>query len=503
MKKQTISLIILLLLVMLAGICSLSSHSFWMDEGMRIQFSRARIEDGYFRHCWDFMQVGLVHALYLWDSLVGSSEIVLRAFNLPFLMIAAAYMLRILRQLKLPVWWLLLFALHPMMVYYMNDTGPYISITACTCALIWHCFYSPRKYTLCNTAIIFAWLTLGFSLHFIFGFAGVFYLYALVCRAKEEGSGRFLLKELLVVAPFAALILFIAWRYMQHMPHGENQGWGAPGLFNIASSGYCLAGMAGLGLPRNDMRLGSYHLITPTMIALAASLALSLLVLLILNIRRLLTLLKEPCILSSLVLGVVFFVAAFTRNFQFRERHVIFLYPMVFIATVYLMQGAWEQRRKWLCRPWVILTVALLLTSSARLRYVEAYQKDDYKGAINYLQEKGCLDGHMPVLVQGERFVYHYYNLLITPRCPVLAPRVATSINELDTPRLLELTRNLLRRFPQVALIMTEKEPRTLDLYLNAEQHFKQQGYQVEVNPEFNTFKVIILKERFPLHFEF
>ena len=495
MNKDKSYIIKILIAVFVIGFLSISSHSLWMDEAMRIEYSRITVENGYFDFCWNFMQVGLVHLLYFWEKLVGGSEAAFRMFNLPFLMIAAVYMLFILKKMKQSPLWLLLFAIHPLVTYYMNDASPYIPIMACTCAMLWHCFYTDKINAITNTAIILFWLTLGYSLHFIFGFAGCLYLCSLVYRWKNGSRLKSLMKDILVVIPFAVLDIYISLMYLEHMIHGSSRGWESPGIFNLASAGYCFIGLAGLGLPRNAMRIGYYHLITPTMIGLCGMMVISILILCIQNIRKLLSFFKEPAILANIIFAIVFLVAAYSRNFQFRERHVIFLYPMFFQFFVVLCHSAWQHKNKWLNRPWVILICALLFTSSAQLRFVKEYQKDDYRGAINCVKDNGFFNGHLPVLAQGEIFPYHYYNINVTSAIPALRPNTVSNTNRIDSNSIISITEELLQKYPAVCLILTEKEKTSFDLYVNAEYAFNARGYTTEIITEYNTFKVIFLSK--------
>lgn len=494
MNKEKYISVSILIVVFVIGLLSISSHSFWMDEAMRIQYSRIKVEDGYFEYCWNFMQVGLVHLLYLWEKLIGSSEIAFRMFNMPFLMMAAVYMLLILKRMNLSPVWLLFFAVHPLVTYYMNDVGPYIPLMACTCAMIWHGFYTDKINTITNTAIIFFWLTLGYSLHFIFGFAGSLYLCSLVYRFKNGSSLKSLMKDIPIVVPFVLLDIYISLMYLEHMFDGSSRGWTSPGIFNLASAGYCFIGLAGLGLPRNEMRAGYYHLITPTMISLCAMMVISILILCIQNIHRLFVrLYKEPAIVASVVFAIVFFVAAYSRNFQFRERHAIFLYPMAFLFFVCLCHSAWQHRNKWLNRPFVVLFFVLILISSIQLRWVKKYQKDDCKGAIHYVKDKGFFDGHLPVLAQGKIYPYQYYNINITDQIPVLQSDTASNINDFTSDDILSTTEMLLQKYPSVCLILAEKEPDSFNLYVHAEEEFTKRGYVTEFSSDYNTFKVLIV----------
>lgn len=479
--------------VLLLACSAISSYSLWMDESMRIEFSQVSVEDGYFTYCWSFMQVGLVHLFYLWGEIFGKSEIAYRLFNLPFLFIATAYLIKILRKHNLSPWWILLMVIHPLIFYYLNDAGPYVALMACAAAMGYHCFYSEKRDSLLNTVVIFAWLVFGFSLHFVFGFVGVLYLYAVVRRIQRERSVAFLVKEVLVVLPFAAAILYLAYMYLGNMPHGEAKGWDAPGIKNIAYAVYCFLGFGGLGLPRNDVRMGSLQLITVDMIVLSVLHVGCFVGLLILNIRALWKKINIPLIWATLMLALVFYVASVTRNFQFVERHVIFLFPAVFLFLVFLYYCAWNNPRHVLNRTMVVLSIILLVTSSIRTRCLYDYQKDDNKGMITYLRDNNLLDGTIPVLAQGKWHDYKYYNVHLVSPSLSLNDNSVMLLNSPSAEHVQEITRRVLQSYSSVCLVLSEKEKATQNLYVNAEQIFRELGYRVKSVGAYNTYKILVL----------
>ena len=238
------------LLILLIAALSISSHSLWMDEGIRIEYSNRSIADGYFDRQWEQLQMGLTHLQYLWGVLIGKTEIAYRCLNIPFLLISAVYFNLILRKYNLSSVWVLVICAHPMVVYYMNDAGPYIILLACSAAVYYHAFYSEQQHSILNNIATLAWLAIGFCVHFIFGFAVILYLCSILYKWKKNGCLKSVNKEILLGLIVAPLFMYIAYMYMAHMGHGAERGWDKPGILNLGVVGYSFSGFAGLGLPR-------------------------------------------------------------------------------------------------------------------------------------------------------------------------------------------------------------------------------------------------------------
>lgn len=490
---------VLFFAVLVVGWISISSHSLWMDEGLRIGYSSIKVEDGYFESSFQSMHVGLVHYMYAWGQLIGTTEVAYRAMNLPFLLVAAAYMGMMLRRLNLSVWWVLVFVAHPLTVYYMNDAGPYIALLGCACAVTYHCFFARCVNSAWNTAATFAWLLLGFAMHFTFGFVGFLYLYALAYRLWKSKQIGILWKDAAVAVPYLPAFGYIAWMYLTHMPDGSALGMEPPGLFNIGTVGYCFAGFAGLGAPRNEMKALGMQAFSPVMMGLVAAHFIALLLLLSLNIRRFLPVLKKPAILATGVVALLFFAGAVAKDFNFWERHVIFLFPAFFLLLAVLLQASCTHGKRVLNLILVSVSVLLLLTSSARLRWDEPYRKDDYKCMIQHLQNEGLLNGRMPVLAQGDFYLFHYYGVGFAEGYFVMQPNCVCGVMNVPQDTLVRMVEHLCNRYSAVCLILHEKKTLTPQLYGAAESFFENLGYEVECNKEFNTFKVLILKRRFVL----
>lgn len=462
-----------------------------MDEAIRIEYSDRSISDGYFDKQWGLLQMGLMHLQYLWGALIGKTEIAYRCLNIPFLLIAAVYFGLILRKYNLSAVWLLVICAHPMVVYYMNDAGPYIILLACSAAVYYHGFYSEHQGSVLSSIVTITWLTIGFCVHFIYGFAVVLYICSILYKWKKKGSCESISKEILIGLIFAPLFMYLGYMYLMHMGHGAERGWDKPGLLNLGVVGYAFAGLSGLGLPRNDARMGNYHLITWEMIAGVSVFCLSLIVLICRNYKALWNYLRQPAMVSALILGSIFFLASYSRNFQFWERHMMFVFPMVVVGMVYLFSSAWK-KTLW-DKSLVSLILAMLLASSCQLRWVYKYQKDDHKGAYMYVQQKGYFNSDIPVIAQGFPYLYRYYNCKdYSGPIPSLPGNVILA-DDFSYAQILQTVDDYAKESSTICLILAEKSLAAKQFYPEAEEIFKKKGFEVTSSTDYNTFKVLIL----------
>lgn len=490
------AIICVLLGALIIGVLSISSHGLWVDEAVRIQSANYRGEENFWLHQYDHLQIGLCHLQYLWGTLWGKTEVAYRSINVIFLLIASAYLILLLKKYELSPLWAVVFCAHPLCTYYINDASPYIMILACSCAVYYHAFFSEKQETWSNSSILLGWLLFGFYLHFIFGFVCFLYICWLIWRILINKRLSFLKKQIVLLLFFAPLFLYLAYTYLQHMGHGADRGWTTPGAFNAGVAGYCFIGLNGLGLPRNDMRMGDLHLITPYMISCVLLMLISLSIILAADIKKLATYLKEPHIISTFVLSVVFFIAAYSRNFQFWERHVMFLFPPFFITMAAIYRDVWSKTSHMLYRSVIILSGALLILSSAQLRWKYDYQKDDLKGAILYLKTNGFINSFIPILAQGNSYIYKYYNCAnYCGDIPKVAPTNIQFINSFSTSKIITTVEELAKKNPLIILILTQQDAIDKKFYKNASTSFEQKGYIVTTNTNYNTVKILFLKK--------
>lgn len=483
------------LFVVMICISSITSFSLWMDEAIRIRKASLSIECGFWEHQWDLMQVGLNYLLAIWGKAFGKTEIAYRCINIPFLVIATTYMVHILRSYKLSPYWVLLMCCHPIIIYYMNDAGPYIMLLACSCGLYYHCFFSKHIDTISNSIIILIFLFVGFCIHFIFAFAVVLYICSLISRLSTDKLQNIIRKEILLWIIFTPVFLYIAHMYLQHMMHGEDRGWSKPGLFNFGVMLYSFSGFTGLGLPRNDMRAGNYHLITPAMITGVCLLTSSLLYIFSTHYKKVIIILKQKTVISAFALMTLFYIASASRNFQFWERHMIFIFPAFLLILIQLFNKAWNIRPLILNRGVILIIIALTLISSFRLRFIYSYQKDDHKGAQEYVESLGYINSSVPIYAQGtEPFLYRYY--CCTDYYNDFPP-LPRNIIWIDTATSKEIIKSICETSKNnhiICLILSEKSKSAKLLFNQAESIFREKGFTINKIANFNTYKVLILE---------
>lgn len=486
-----------LICVLIIGILSISSHGLWVDEAVRIQSANYRCSEGFWYHQYDHLQIGLCHLQYLWGTLWGKTEIAYRSINILFLVVASAYMVLLLRKHGLSPLWIIVFCVHPICVYYTNDASPYIMLLACSNAVYYHAFFSERQETWSNSALLLGWLLFGFYLHFIYGFVGVLYICSLIWRMCRNKSFSSLRKQIVLALIFAPFFLFLAYSYMQYMGHGASRGWDTPGVFNAGVAAYCFIGLGGLGLPRNDMRMGDFHLVTPYMLSCVMMMLAALIIIISAGFKKFIACLKEPYVISAIVLFVVFYIAAFSRNFQFWERHVIFLFPPFFLILAVTCRDAWTKSPRWLYRSIIIICGSLLLLSSAQLRWKYIYQKDDLKGAILHLKTTGYIGSDIPILAQGNNSLYRYYTCEnYDGDIPETKPPNIRFVNNVSASKIVSAVEELIPSHQELVLILTQKDVNEKSFYKEADLVFERKGYAVVSNTDYNTVKILFLKNK-------
>lgn len=114
---------------------SVRTSSLWIDEGQTydvVRGSLAHMLDAVFKRGDAVIGMPLYFvAEFLWCKMVGFGEYALRSMNLVFAAIALLGGRRLVRDMGLPSWTLLLLLLHPVLLYYMNEARPYVALCAC------------------------------------------------------------------------------------------------------------------------------------------------------------------------------------------------------------------------------------------------------------------------------------------------------------------------------------------------------------------------------------
>lgn len=491
--------ILLLLLILLLGLCAISNDSLWMDEGKRLYHA----QEG----TWKVLSAGMAQDMqplfflqeWAWGHLLCFKDYVMRGMNVPFLLMAAVYLMLILRCLKLSPAFVALLGVHPMAAYYMNDISPYIILLACAFGVLFHGFFARPSWT--NLILLHLWLVLAYAYHFVAGFMVFIYAFSVMFTLCQQRRAFPWVRHLTVGLVFCAAYLPLTCFYLQHMHDGAGHGWGAPGFGNLSYVLYSLLGFQGMGLSRNDLRAGHWEHLTPTMLGLLLVSLLSMAVVALLQVRVLLRLLRQRYVLCLFGYAAVFMMAAFVMKFQFWERHLMPLLAGFLVLEIQLIHEAWCNgvRKRTVTRIAVVLLLAGQCVSCAQLRLNPYYGKEDYKGVLKDLEQKGSLTDGSVTLMQGHLAVWECYKAPWTTvgmylRNP-LAVKEGTmlSIDSLSTEQVLDCVNFLMRRHRRMHLVLWEKAESTREFYPQAAEVLRRCGYEVEVDESHNCFKVLTL----------
>lgn len=499
------------LATLLTACLAINGGSLWDDEGYRSFFALYNDFGNMLAYSGRDKQFAFVFYEWLWLAVFPHSEVGMRAMNVPFLFLGVCYLAKILQNRGISPLWAGVMLLHPMVWYYVNEVSPYIIMLAASLGLCFHAFFAKKPESWGNIAGMNACFLLGYACHFIFGFAYFIIAAGLIIRAlrrERVAWGRYIS----VFAAFCLCYLPLTWWYWIHMEDGQNYGWGHPGIANIAYTVYSFLGMQGMGLSRLDIRAGEWlWRLSPQMLVqmlvlftvfIGGSAALVLL-----NLRTFLRLLKQRWVAALGICALVFYAGAFIKYFQFWERHVIMLLvlPLVLIPQFgyALMQQAPSLRRR------VSLVLFTLLglcwaVSCGNIAFNEYYRKDNFRGVAEFLRDRGYAENGVPVLAQGNRFVYFYYEDIFPYQLPndrMLQGFGAErgkliTLNQLPARTQLALLSSMVRRHGSALFVLCRRDTTFGGGNLDAaEEFFRCEGYNVERCADFNIFRIIRLRD--------
>lgn len=499
-------LLILIFCALLMSALALNGGSIWDDEGYRSFFALNGDFGNMLAYSGRDKQFAFVFYEYVWLTVFPHTEIGMRAMNIPFLLLGLAYLARMLHNRGMSPLWALVLVLHPMVWYYTNEVSPYIIMMTASLGLCFHAFFAKKPESWGNIAAMNACFLLGYACHFIFGFAYFIIAAGVLLRALRRQPvawGRYIVMGV----AFCLCYLPLTWWYWIHMEDGQTYGWGHPGVANIAYTVYSFLGMQGMGLSRLDIRAGEWAHLTPQMLVLLAVFTGAAAALLLLNFRPLLRLLKQRWVAALGMCALVFYAGAYIKYFQFWERHVIMLLvlPLVLIPQFghALVQQAPSLRRKLSLGLFSLLGLCWA-ASSLNLAFNDYYRKDNFRGVAEYLRDNGYAENGVPVLAQGNRFVYFYYENIFPYQLPnnrmlqgfgaergKLIP-----VNQLTAEVQMALLSAMVRSHGSALFVLCRRDTTFAGGNLDeAEEFFRGKGYAVERCADFSMFRIIRLRD--------
>jgi hypothetical protein len=383
----------------LVAAVAVSSHSFWIDEGVTAWFaSRSDLPDLYNAITTnDFPEAltpGYVLYMWVWRHIFGLSEFAFRCSNIPLLLALIASFSRLSRYGFSFHLLTALVCLSPMVWYYTNEARAYIALMSLTgvslVGIIAYFLDKDRREGLPTVVMCAVVIGSFFNVLFSFSILALFIAGILLFRA-HDGSIRYVrsdwIRPVLVSTPFL-LIVFAYYAHTVFSGAGRGQRE-VPGLLNFAYVMYEYMGYGGVGPPRNVLRATrSYDVFVSFLPSLAffSSMAFASIGALVYAKRwKLSGVFRNPFFIAAGLTVALYFSAAYSLSWRLLGRHLIFLYPFVVLGLAYSFRTTTRGSTKH-HHP-ILFFVPLLLAwtfSDLRIRFDTKYAKEDYRSIVDF-----------------------------------------------------------------------------------------------------------------------
>jgi len=393
----------LLLFVLLAGAAVLLAinytQSLWIDEAETAVIAMPATLHGWWTALLIDHTSNLQMPLYMlyiwgWVRFFGASEIALRAANIPWFFVGLFVIFHCLRRHNgLRNVTLLLYCIHPFVLYYVGEARPYL-MQLCGALMVTGALFesfdapeqpgepfSPRWWwlfgagitILCGAGMLGAVWAMAFVIFLIWrpGF----------CRSLARGG---VVPLLLFGLILIAMGLYYAWTIVENA-RPTIHGMTIPSMLAVF---YEQLGFMGLGPGRADLRVESIFALQPFLIPFAI-LALPLGWGLFLAVRRRFGV--SRCVFTALLLLALvpvclIFTFGFLRQVRILGRHLIALFPFILLAEAWTIRILWKEGRR-AGRIAVVLIFGCLILSTLDLRFAYRHTKDDYRSAAAFGRE--------------------------------------------------------------------------------------------------------------------
>jgi hypothetical protein len=438
----------LLVALLLTGIAAITGQSFWIDEahsalkacqGSLGAWCAAMVRDG----GSDLQMPFYMFYLWAWAKLFGTSEIALRAANIPWFVVGAVALLDCARKdrtLQLSI--LVLAVTNAFLWYYLSEARPYIvlfafsSITlACLCRFRAQepNAISPVRFRFFCAGIVGSCAS---SLVAVPWAIGAILAIAVLLGLSEA---RQLLWRFRYISVFtAASLLALAAYYVWTIQLGAGaSNVGSTTLGSIAFAFYELSGLVGLGPGRLALRAHQFAACKPYLPILILGAALTAILALSSWSRVKPT--RRDWLFWEIAAGIPFLavaMAGYAGQIRLLGRHFTPLLPFIlaFLAiglNRLLLSGLTG-------RLIAAVTLLLYLTSALQIRFAPRHQRDDYRDAA--AEAKEAIRTGKTVWWAADTQTAFYYGL--SPKLPglSLAP-AARPLQRLSPPDLVYLSK--------------------------------------------------------------
>ena len=452
-----------ILLALLVGALAVSNQSLWIDEAhsaaKAIQPSIAKWWTAMVQDKGSDVQMPFyMFYLWAWAKIFGTSEIALRAANVPWFTVGLLALLwafpkepalsasRMGRHRQLAVAALTL--TNAFLWYYVGEARPYIVVFAFS-ALTAACLLrlrensesainSPSWFRLFLLGIAGVCATNLIAVPWAIAVAGAFIFWTGPRRTVRTAS-RFPLSSASATCALIAFALYYLWS-LKLGARASNVG--QTGLANLAFAFYELLGVAGLGPGRLAMREQGgkviFEYIGPVILGTIAVLV--LLSVAFIALRKNTT--RRDFIFfgfAAILPAVVLITGAEVGHMRLLGRHFTPLLPFLLILLAIGFEQILFSKRRWL-RAAAIIAIVVLLVSALEIRFAPQHQRDDYRSAANLA--RNAIAANEKVWWIADDLTGAYYKLpLDSPNLTLSSSLTESSLANVAMPDLVYLSK--------------------------------------------------------------
>lgn len=395
------------ILTVLAYMLWVSSDSFWIDEGnaatKAVQGSISAWYDALVKGGGSDAQMpGFMLYGWLWEKVFGSGELVLRAGNLPWYFLA-------LWSMRYNRMELLVLALSPFVLYYLNEFRPYMmqiaggAMVISGLRLVNQNLATAWRKVLCGCLILCASSLIG-VLWAAGGLVSTVILRPDILRVKSVWRDS---------AVVSLVFIGLGCYYVKSLLMGQGAAALSGGiLMSVGACVYELMGLLGLGPSRVELRVNaaSVGVFVVPLIAGASFTSVTWGMGLV-GLWKVKSLKDWQALLAALAIPLgALVVLLFLKDFRLLARHIAPLSVLLAILTGHVLTGCgWVGNWKRIAQVSAAAAVAIGVISALSTRFCVRHRKDDYRQAAQ-IARTAIANGH-PVVWAADSVTGTYYGL--------------------------------------------------------------------------------------------
>ena len=382
------------------GFIAITSQSLWIDEANSAVKAMAPDITAFFGAMRDERGSDLQMPLYMlmlwvWEKIFGHSEFALRALNIPLFALALVFAATFWRTTANNRIFFVIFACSSAFLWaYLDEARPYILqfLGATGCAIPLANLAAASEPPETSDITLFAVGVLLLCGSSLFGVISSLWLCLafLILAVESQRLPDFLARKDLRVAvslSLPTLLLLGAYYWWTLSIGAKASSVGKTGLLNVAHAVYELAGMAGLGPGRGDLRASPGAIVPFIPILTLYVCAMTLLISggIFTEYRRGGIYQKRRlwlifCIIPTVVTLSTFAVGLF-GEFRVVGRHLMPMLPFLFVLLSVTTGTLWMGALRTAGRTITGLAILAMISSAVGYRILERHAKDGYRTA--------------------------------------------------------------------------------------------------------------------------